>query len=408
MTATDSATALTVAALPARGVGDLLSRRISDLQSSAIRDLLAVTSRPEILSLAGGLPDESAMPARWLADTAAEVMTAPGALQYSTTEGHQGLRAVIAQWETAWRGRYVGPDEVIVNTGSQQALDLLGKVLLDPGDDVVVEDPAYVGALQSFALADVRLAAIPQDAAGMRTDLLEQALRAGLRPKFVYLTPTFHNPAGSTLADDRRRHVAALADEFGFLVVEDDAYRELSFDGSAPAPIAAYTDRVVRLGTFSKILAPGLRVGWMTGPVEVLAAAAKAKQATDLHTSTLAQLMLHRAAAETDRLAVHVAGVRRLYAGRAGHLVTALQQTFGDAVEVNSPAGGMFAWARFTDGTDTTPLLQRALAEGVAFVPGPAFSTTGGNRDSARFCFASVPEDRLDEAVARLARAHAG
>lgn len=382
-----------------------LSARAVGTASSTIRDLLAVAARPEIVSLAGGLPAAEAIPADWLARCAASAAARPGALQYSLTEGDPALRALLAGWESGWLGRPVAEDDVVVTAGSQQALDLLARALLDPGDVVVVEDPAYVGAVQAFSAAGAALTAVPQDRDGLRTDDLAQRLAAGLRPKLVYVTPTFHNPAGSTLPEHRRRHLAELADRYGFLVVEDDAYRQLPFEGEAPAPIAAHTARAAHLGTFSKILSPGLRVGWLTAPRPVLSAVVRLKQAADLHTSTLAQAVLREAAADVPRLERHVATVRRLYRHRARHLVAALGETFGERLVVGDPGGGMFCWAEFLDGTDTTRLLPTALAHGVAFVPGSAFSVAGGRRQALRLCFAGAPEPELDEGVRRLALA---
>ncbi|MBO0701361.1 MAG: PLP-dependent aminotransferase family protein, partial [Candidatus Dormibacteraeota bacterium] len=243
-----------------------LARRMGSLGSSAVRDLLAVTARPDVVSMAGGLPDRSAMPHDWLAACLDDALAEAGVLQYSTTEGDPELRSIVAAWEQELTGRPVPADRVLITTGSQQALSLLAQALIDPGDAVVVEDPVYVGALGAFRLAEPELVAIPQDGQGMRVDLLEERLRAGLRPKLAYVTPTFHNPAGSTLPDQRRRQLAELADAFGFWVVEDDAYRRLWFDTPPPAPVGAHGERVVRMGTFSKILSPGLRVGWITAP----------------------------------------------------------------------------------------------------------------------------------------------
>ena len=383
----------------------LLPARAGAVRSSAIRDLLAVTARPEIVSLAGGLPAEAAIPAEWLAECAASEAARPGGLQYSSTEGDPGLRSLLAGWESTWLARSVDVPDVLVTTGSQQALDLLARALLDPGDAVVVEDPAYIGAVQAFRASGAALHAVAQDHDGMRTDDLEDRLRRGLRPKLVYVTPTFHNPAGSTLPEHRRRHLAELADRYGFLVVEDDAYRLLPFEGEPPAPVAAHTDRAAHLGTFSKILSPGLRVGWLTAPRPLLAAVARVKQGTDLHTSTFAQGIIRAAASDASRLREHVAGVRGLYRRRAEHLGAALTAAFGGRLSVGVPAGGMFCWAEFLDGTDTTDLLPTALAQGVAFVPGTAFSIAGAQRHSLRLCFASVPEPVLDEGVRRLAAA---
>lgn len=375
--------------------------------SSAVRDLLAVTGRADVVSMAGGLPDPSAMPRDWLAACLDDALAEPGALQYSTTEGDPELRAIVAAWEQAMIGRPVLGDEVLITTGSQQALNLLSQALIDPGDAVVVEDPAYVGALGSFRLAEADLVAIPQDGEGMRVDVLEERLSAGLRPKLAYVTPTFHNPAGSTLPEARRRRLAALADRYGFWVVEDDAYRRLWFETPPPAPVAAHGDRVLRMGTFSKILSPGLRVGWITAPAALRRALVRVKQSTDLHTSTLGQVALRNAARDEARLERHLTAVRALYKARSQHMLRALAAHFGERVAVVPPEGGMFCWVRFTDGTRTGHLLRHAVEEGVAFVPGEAFSFGGTQDHAARLCFASVPEEQLDLGLARLATAHA-
>ncbi len=380
---------------------------MGSLGSSAVRDLLAVTARSDIVSMAGGLPDRSAMPRDWLAACLDDALAEPGVLQYSTTEGDPELRSIVAVWEQASTGRAVSADDVLVTTGSQQALSLLSHALIDPGDAVVVEDPAYVGALGSFRLAEADLVAIPQDGEGMRVDDLEQRLGAGLRPKLAYVTPTFHNPAGSTLPDPRRRRLAELADRYGFWMVEDDAYRRLWFDAPPPAPIAAYGERVVRMGTFSKILSPGLRVGWITAPPELRRALVRVKQSTDLHTSTLGQVALRNAARDETRLERHLTAVRGLYQRRAQHMLRILHETFGERIAVVPPGGGMFCWVRFTDGTRTGTLLRHAVEAGVAFVPGEAFSVLDTQDDAARLCFASVPEEQLSLGLARLASAHA-
>jgi 2-aminoadipate transaminase len=379
---------------------------MDSLGSSTVRDLLAVTARSDVVSMAGGLPDRSAMPHDWLAACLDDALAEPGVLQYSTTEGDPELRSIIAAWEQGWIGRPLPADQILITTGSQQALSLLSHALIDPGDRVVVEDPAYVGALGAFRLSEAELVAIPQDGQGMRVEVLEEQLRAGLRPKLAYVTPTFHNPAGSTLPEARRRRLAELADAYGFWVVEDDAYRRLWFDAPPPAPVAAYSERVVRMGTFSKILSPGLRVGWVAAAPALRRALVRVKQSTDLHTPTLGQIALRNAARDQDRLERHLTGVRSLYRQRMQHMLRQLDRTFGERVAVVPPTGGMFCWVRFTDGTRTGQLLRYAVEEGVVFVPGEAFSITGSHDHQARLCFASVPEEQLDLGLARLATAH--
>lgn len=400
---------LAPAGLASAGPGAWTSARSAAVSSSAIRDLLALTAMPGIISLAGGLPDASAMPTERLSDCLAWALRQPGALQYSTTEGDPGLRGTLARWESDWCGLTVGASQILVTSGAQQGLDLIGKTLVDAGDVVVIEDPAYVGAIQAFQLAGARLVAVPQDTDGMDTAALAGQLAAGLRPKLIYTTATFHNPAGTTLTGERRRQLAGLAQRYGFVVVEDDAYRSLYFGSPPPAPVAAHAglSHVVRLGTFSKILSPGLRVGWLAASPELIAAFTRVKQATDLHTSTLAQLALSRAAADDSWLAGHIAAIRELYRSRAGHLDRALEAAFGGTVASRPPDGGMFAWVRFTDGTSADALLQLAINAGVAFVPGSAFSPERRNGDAMRLCFATTAQAGLTEGIDRIARAHA-
>jgi 2-aminoadipate transaminase len=388
----------------------LLAERARGMTSSVIRDLLALTSQPEVISLAGGLPDAAALPAQWLRSCADALLEAegPSLLQYSTTEGDPQLRELIAQWESGWCGRAVSADDVLVTSGSQQALDLLAKVLIEPRDVLVTTDPAYLQAMQLF---QPRLVWIPEDADGMRVDLLADALASGLAPKLVYLTPTFANPSGTTMPAQRRAELAALADRYGFLVAEDDAYRQLYFGAAPPPPIAAHSDRVVRLGSFSKVLGPGLRVGWIVAPPSLRSALVRAKQATDLHTSTFTQRLLHAAASNAVLLADHLAATRASYAERATTLVDGLRSGFGSRIELADPQGGMFCWATFVDGTVPAELLTAALERGVAFIPGGAFAVPGADGSSgksvrgARMCFATSPPGVLREAVSRLLEA---
>jgi 2-aminoadipate transaminase len=391
-----------------------LSQRASAMTSSVIRDLLALTARDDVISLAGGLPAESALPAAWLRECADELLAADGPtlLQYSTTEGEPLLRELIARWESEWCGRPVSADDVLITSGSQQALDLLAKVLIDPGNIVATSDPAYLGALQAMSLFQPRTIGVAEDAFGLRVDVLAEALQKGLRPTLVYVTATFANPSGTTMPAARRQLLADLAETYGFLVVEDDAYRQLWFDAPPPPPIAALTDRVIRLGSFSKVLGPGLRVGWIIAPPPLRAALVRAKQATDLHTSTFTQRLLHAAASDVPRMQQHVSQTRALYAQRAACLTGALQAGFGDRIELAAPSGGMFCWLTFRDGTKPADLLMAALERGVAFIPGGAFAPpetlaappepAGRSASGARLCFATSPPQLLREAVDRL------
>ncbi|HSL56583.1 MAG TPA: PLP-dependent aminotransferase family protein [Acidimicrobiales bacterium] len=388
-----------------------LSQRVRDLRSSEIRDLLRLTEAPHVLSLAGGLPDPAGFPTAALARAAATVAGDPAALQYGATEGLGELREHIAARAGERLGRIVPVDEVVVTTGSQQGLDLVARALCDPGDVVVVEDPGYLGALQALRAAGVRVVGVPVDDDGLRVDSLDALLRDGLRPRLVYTVPTFSNPTGATLSAERRAALAALADRHGVVVVEDAPYEDLRFRGASLPPVAAGTDRVVSLGSFSKTIAPGLRVGWARGPVDVVRALVTLKQATDLHTSTLAQHLVLALLRRPGWLDAHIAASAASYARREAALAAALVAALGERITVRRPDGGMFTWATLTGPSpdapppDTRALLVTALDHDVAFVPGDAFAVDRPQPGALRLSFATVAVEQIDEAVARLARA---
>ncbi|MGW4736831.1 aminotransferase-like domain-containing protein [Nocardia xishanensis] len=385
-----------------------LAGKLGGLKSSAIRDLLKLTARAEVISLAGGLPDAELMPRERIATAADSALRGSGCLQYTESPGWAPLRDVLAERESGRLGRSVPLDEVFVTHGSQQALSLLAEVLLDPGALVVVEDPAYVGALQVFRAAGARIVAVPLDGEGMRVDVLRDLLARGERPAVVHTVSNFHNPGGVTMSSARRRELAELAQAQGFWVVEDDPYGELWFDQPAPEPVATYSPNVIRLSSASKILSPSLRVGWMVAPDPVCRAVELLKQGADLCGSALTQQIAAELLADRDWLTTHVDHVRGVYGERAKALVHAVRARFGDRVVCTDAAGGMFVWADFTDGTDTQLLLPRALDAGVAYVPGAAFAVENGYHNSMRMCFTTSDAAVLEQAVDRLATAHAG
>lgn len=379
------------------------SRRIT---SSAIRDLLEVAQRADVISLAGGLPAPESFPSGALAAALEAVLRDdPGrALQYSTSQGLEELR----HWIAGSRG--AAATDVVVTAGSQQALDLVARLLVDPGDAVALADPGYVGAIQAFRLAGAELLAVPADGDGLRVDVLAERLSSGEWPvpTAVYVISNFANPGGATLSLERRRALAALADHHGFVIVDDDPYGELRWAGTRPTPLAALSDRVVTLGSFSKVLSPGLRLGYAVAAPEIVEALVLLKQAADLHTSTLAQHAALRVVADTDAWTAHLERTRRLYRGRAGALSAALTAQLGPRLEAGAVEGGMFVWARLP-GVDTTALLGRAIDAGVAFVPGSAFAVApGAHADALRLSFATVDADGLVEGVRRLAAALGG
>ncbi len=382
-----------------------LSSRLDGLGSSAIRDLLKLTERPEVIGLAGGLPDEQLMPRDRIARAAESALSDRSRLQYTQSAGWGPLRDVLAARESTRLGRSVPVGEIFVTHGSQQALSLLGEVLLDPGALVVVEDPAYVGALQVFRAAGARIVSVPLDQEGMRVDVLGELLRRGERPAVVHTVSNFHNPRGVTLSARRRAELAGLADRYGFWVIEDDPYGELWFDRPSPDPVATYSPNVIRLSSASKILAPSLRAGWMVAPDSVCRGVELLKQGADLCGSALTQQITAELLADADWLAAHVNTVRNSYGERAKALVGALRERFGDRVVSTDATGGMFVWAAFTDGTDTSESLSRAVDHGVAYVPGSAFAVESDYRNAMRLCFTTFDAPVLREAVDRLARA---
>ncbi|MEU1523252.1 PLP-dependent aminotransferase family protein [Nocardia rhamnosiphila] len=382
-----------------------LAGKLAGLTSSVIRDLLKLTADPNILSLAGGLPDAELMPGARIAAAAESALRGSAALQYTESPGWGPLREVLADRESDRLGRRVDIAEIFVTHGSQQALSLLAEVLLDPGALVVVEDPAYVGAIQVFRAAGARIVAVPLDNEGLRVDRLAELLTAGERPALVHTVSNFHNPGGVTMSPRRRQALAALAEEHGFWVIEDDPYGELWFDRPAPAPVASYSSTVIRLSSASKIIAPTLRVGWMVAPQRVCRAVELLKQGADLCGSALTQQIAAELLADSAWLTGHIDTVRGVYATRATALVDAARDHFGDRLRCTEASGGMFVWAEFTDGTDTGELLPRALETGVAFVPGGAFAVSNPYSNAMRMCFTTAAPEMLTEAMARLARA---
>lgn len=373
--------------------------------SSAIRDLLELTARPHVTSLAGGLPHPESFPLAAIAAATADVLaTEPlDALQYGPTEG----RAPLRSWVADRLGTVA--DHVAITSGAQQAIDLLARTLVGRGGTVALADPSYVGAIQAFRAAGAVLAPIRSDRHGLRVDVLAEQLEAGLRPSVVYVVATFDNPTGTTLDARRRMHLAALAERYGFWIVDDDPYGELRWSGARPLTLRSLTDRTIALGSTSKVLCPGLRVGWLVAPTDIVRRVAILKQATDLQSSSLTQALAHRLLADARFLDAHLRGLRTTYRHHAQTLAGALAGRFGDDLRFAAPAGGMFLWAtlseRVAPGRSTGDLLPTALDHGVAYVPGSAFAVAGGHDRSLRLSFATSNEAELIEAVDRLATA---
>jgi 2-aminoadipate transaminase len=386
----------------------LYAHRTGSFRSSAMRDLMAITSRPEVISLAGGLPDTRAFPADLLQELVDDVTAndGPRALQYGPTEGLDELRHAIADL-MAEDGTLVGAAELIVTTGGQQALDLLCRVLVDPGDAVLAEGPTYPGAVPVFAASGADVHHVAVDAEGIRLDLLADAVerlaRDGRSAKFLYVIPTFQNPAGATMSATRRHGLVRFAQEHDLLVIEDEPYARLRFEGDALPSLRSLDDsgRVLYVGTVSKVFAPGVRVGWVHAPHQILHRVNLAKQGSDLCTSTLAQLLALRFLRHARRDEV-LGRMQRLYRARRDAMVQAIEGALPDAA-FTVPAGGLFLWATLADGLDTTDLLAAALERDVAFVPGVAAYADGRQgASSMRLNFSACDEERIAEGIARI------
>ncbi|TSC24061.1 PLP-dependent aminotransferase family protein [Corallococcus sp. Z5C101001] len=380
-----------------------LSQRMSRMKTSAVREILKVAERPDILSFAGGLPAPELFPLDAIAKAFEDTFATEGrpALQYSTTEGFGPLREWISA-HLARKGQHTASDQVLITSGSQQGLDLVGKVLLDPGDLVVVEDPSYLAALQTFGGYEVDFATVRSDDAGMDTDDLA-ALVKKRQPKLLYVIPNFQNPKGTTLSLERRKALVRLAQEHRFLILEDDPYGELRFRGEHLPSLASLDDQgvVLSLSTFSKTLAPGLRLGWVTGPRALLKSLTIAKQATDLHTATLAQRATARLLSTFD-YAGHIAALMPIYAERANAMLAALEAHMPQDTQWTRPDGGMFLWVELPKGLDAATLLPRAIDQKVAFVPGAPFFANAQQPQFMRLNYSNRPPDLIAEGMRRL------
>ena len=389
--------------------------RLNNVETSAIRELFKLLGKPGIISFAGGFPDPALFDAEGIALASDAVLKAnPGAvLQYGATEGYQPLREALVGFMGA-KGATVAADGLIVTTGSQQALDLIGKTMISPGDKVIVEAPTFLATIQCFRLYGAQLVSAPVDANGVDVDKLE-ALIAEHKPKLVYLIPTFGNPSGATLGLERRKRVLELAAKTRTLVVEDDPYGELYFDQAPPASLLALSDTVpgsrewlAHCGSFSKILSPGLRVGWLIAPTALLAKATMCKQFSDAHTSNLTQAIAAQYLA-MNRLGTALAAVRTTYAERASVMAQALRRELGDAIAFNQPQGGMFFWARLTGAhgrqSDANVFAKAAIDKLVAFVPGAPFFANNPDVSTLRLSFATADKDKINEGIARMAQA---
>jgi len=392
------------------------AQRTQRMQGSAIRELLKITSVPGMISFGGGLPAPDVFPVKEFAEACARVFDDPEkakkALQYSSSEGHLPLREMIARHTNRY-GINISADNVLITSGSQQALDLIGKVFINPGDHILVESPTYLGALQAWDAYGAEYITVPSDENGLITDELEDALRMG--PKFMYVLPNFQNPTGVTIPLERRKRIVELADQYGVPIVEDDPYGQLRYEGDHLPPIGVMDDIIRReqgnpvtgiaiyLSTFSKTLAPGLRLAWIIAPVNVINKFVQAKQGMDLHSATMNQYIAYEVARGgfIDR---HVKVIREVYSERRNVMLESLEEHMPAGVKWTRPQGGLFLWVTLPEGVDAADLFKKAVEEKVAFVVGAPFHPKGGGENTFRLNFSCEKPEAINEGIARLGR----
>ncbi len=386
-------------------MNSIFADRMFSVHKSFIREILKVTEDPKIISFAGGLPNPKFFPIREVAEAAQKVLSDCGAaaLQYSTTEGHPPLREYIAH-RYAKKGLKVSPEEILITTGSQQGLDLAGKVFLNKGDQVIVERPTYLAAIQSFGMFEPQFMSVPLYQDGMDTDALKEALSQS-RVKLVYAVTNFQNPTGITYSHRKRQEIADVLEDHNVAFIEDNPYGDLRFMGEeVPSMRAFLGDQTLLLGSFSKIVSPGFRLGWICAREEVMEKLIVAKQAADLHSSCFAQRVVHQYLVDND-IDSHVTKIRAAYRRQRDCMVGAIEKSFPEGIEHTRPEGGMFLWVTLPEGMSTLELFQQALKENVAFVPGQAFFANGGGENTMRLNFSNSDEERIIEGIGRLGRA---
>ena len=388
------------------------AHRIQRMGSSVIRELLKLTEQPDIISFAGGLPAPSVFPVKEFQEACNRVLQQDGAqaLQYSTTEGYRPLREMISRHNARFNVP-ITPENILITSGSQQALDFIGRLFLNRGDYIVVESPTYLGALQAWNAYGAQYISVPSDEHGMILEKLEEALRIG--PKFIYVLPNFQNPSGSTMSLERRQRLIVLADQYGVPIIEDDPYGQLRYDGDHIPSVATldsryrnekeaeYTGNVIYLSTFSKLLSPGLRLAWVIAPPQVIRKLVMTKQAADLHTSSFNQYVAYEVA-KGGFLDEHVKVIRATYKERRDVMLEMMEEVFPDEVRWTHPLGGMFLWGMMPEHVDAAEVLKVAIERKVAFVPGASFHPNGGGKNTMRINFSFSSPDTIREGITRL------
>lgn len=380
------------------------ANRMETTRKSFIREILKVTQQPEVISFAGGLPNPGLFPVEEIARASAKVFDEDGrnALQYSTTEGYLPLREFIAERYLRKNGLKIEPDEILLTNGSQQGIDLIGKVFLNKGDGVVIEKPGYLGAIQAFSIFEPNFQSVPLLNDGIDTALLEKELSED-NAKLFYTVPNFQNPSGITYSRQKRKDLASILEKSNVACIEDNPYGELRFAGKDLPSIRNYLDNTILLGSFSKIVAPGLRLGWICAGGEIMEKLIVAKQAADLHSNYLSQRIIHQYLMDND-IDEHIMKIKDAYGKRRDLMIDMMVEYFPEDVKYTKPEGGMFLWVTLPENVSSLDLFELAVKEKVAFVPGNPFYTGGGSAvNTLRLNFSNSDEDQIEEGIKRLA-----
>lgn len=380
-----------------------MARRTEKMKASAIRELLKLTERPEVISFAGGLPAREMFPTKAMAEVAVKVMEQNGAdaMQYGTTEGFTRLREQIAERMNR-EDANVTKDEIMITNGSQQGLDFVGKIFLDPGDFVICESPSYLGAINAFQAYECNFLEVKTDESGMLITDLEEKLASTDKAKFIYVIPDFQNPTGKTWSLERRQQLLETARKHNLPVVEDAPYRDLRFEGDRmPTLFSLDKERVVYLGTFSKTFSPGIRIGWITACPQLMNKFLQIKQAADLQASSISQRELSMYL-DSYNLDSHIQNIIAVYHKRRDVMLKAMEEEFPEGCEWTHPEGGLFAWVTVPEGIDTVALAAEVLKNNVAYVPGISFFPNGGVHNTMRLNYSCMPEEKIKEGIKRM------
>lgn len=384
----------------------LYSDRVKNIKASEIREILKLTQRPEIISFAGGLPAPELFPIEALKTVSVKVLETMGkeALQYSTTEGYDPLRVKIAE-RMARVGITATKDDILITNGSQQGLDFSGKVFINPGDYVLCESPSYLGAINAFKAYECEFKEIETDAEGMNLAHLEKVIQATPQAKFIYVIPDFQNPSGRTWSTARRKGLVEIANRYNLVIIEDNPYGELNFEEETFQAVKSYDTegRVIYLGTFSKTFSPGIRIGWVLASPEILNKYIMVKQGADLQSSSISQRELNMYLDMYD-FDAHIASIKSVYKKRRDLMMSTIKAEFPEQVKYIMPTGGLFAWVELPKHIDTRKVLEVAIQNLVAFVPGGSFFPNGGQENFMRLNFSNMPEEKIVEGIQRLGK----